>query len=239
MKRHAFSERSLLILGGSDRLSFLNRLSTNLIAGLGVGCSIETVFTDANARIIDHAIIGNQQQMTFIIGHLSNRQRLLQHLKQKTLLDDVTINDATNLNTFIRMSEEHEDGIIVECNGATLVSDGYCTLAVISQTTSNDALLQDSVQSPEHIEKERIRALRPGIKELTTTHTPYNVALGHLVHEDKGCYLGQEVLARMQSRARFGKQMVFLEEGELEEGINGVTSICGEIGLAVLTHSQN
>jgi folate-binding protein YgfZ len=46
--------------------------------------------------------------------------------------------------------------------------------------------------------------------EITPKNHPLACGLGHLVHESKGCYIGQEVLARMRSRGKQGKELVRL-----------------------------
>jgi folate-binding Fe-S cluster repair protein YgfZ len=40
---------------------------------------------------------------------------------------------------------------------------------------------------------------------------PFNCGLDHLVHESKGCYVGQEILTRMRSRNNTGKSLILIE----------------------------
>ena len=47
--------------------------------------------------------------------------------------------------------------------------------------------------------------------EITPDNHPLACGLGDLVHEAKGCYIGQEILARMRSRGRQGKELVRLQ----------------------------
>ena len=46
MNDFSFEERTLLIIRGKNRLSFLNNLSTNKVDSLEVGQTIETIFTE-------------------------------------------------------------------------------------------------------------------------------------------------------------------------------------------------
>ena len=46
--------------------------------------------------------------------------------------------------------------------------------------------------------------------EITPKYHPLSCGLGELVHESKGCYIGQEIMARMRSRGRQGKELVRL-----------------------------
>ncbi|MDP6010499.1 MAG: hypothetical protein QF707_01770 [Candidatus Poseidoniaceae archaeon] len=233
MKLHSSVERTLLILRGVDRTGFLHRLSTNHLEDMQAGCFSNTVFTDSNARIIDMGIVGNMQDMTFFIGHGNNKERLWNHLTSRKLLDDVQITDSTELNDFYLLSSPIAGDIIGSREGATLVADGPFTLAVISKNVDHSPLLKDSKEDANAIERLRIENLHPGPAELCIDYTPLNVGLGHLVHENKGCYLGQEILARMRSRGRSGKQLTIIEGEGLETGVDGVTSWVEDIGLAV------
>lgn len=233
MNDFSFEERTLLIIRGKNRLSFLNNLSTNKVDSLEVGQTIETIFTDINARIIDLAIIGQMEEVAFIIGHQSNHSRLLTHLMQRSSLDSVEITDSSPLNQFIRQNEEHGNENWTVKDGATIVSDGPFTLTVLSKQKSISEFTEGLIESC--LEEKRIKALRPGPAELTAKFTPYNIGLSHLVSETKGCYLGQEILARMQSRGKKGKQLILVMGDDLQVGVNGVTSTANNHGLAIIT----
>lgn len=58
----------------------------------------------------------------------------------------------------------------------------------------------------------RIRAGRPGVgRELTTEYIPLEAGLWDEVSFSKGCYTGQEIIARMESRNRLAKIMVMIK----------------------------
>lgn len=58
----------------------------------------------------------------------------------------------------------------------------------------------------------RIRAGRPGVgREASTDYIPLEVGLWDEVSFHKGCYTGQEIIARMESRGRLAKTIVSLE----------------------------
>lgn len=57
----------------------------------------------------------------------------------------------------------------------------------------------------------RIRAGRPGVgRELTDVYLPLEVGLWDEISFHKGCYTGQEIIARMESRNRLARVMVRL-----------------------------
>ena len=57
----------------------------------------------------------------------------------------------------------------------------------------------------------RIRSGRPGRAELSTDYLPLEVGLWDEVSFSKGCYTGQEIIARMESRERLAKALVQVE----------------------------
>lgn len=58
----------------------------------------------------------------------------------------------------------------------------------------------------------RIRAGRPGVgRELTTDYIPLEAGLWDEVSFSKGCYTGQEIIARMESRNKLAKTLVMLK----------------------------
>ena len=54
----------------------------------------------------------------------------------------------------------------------------------------------------------RIRSGRPGRQELSADYIPLEVGLWDEISFSKGCYTGQEIIARMESRARIAKAMI-------------------------------
>ena len=63
----------------------------------------------------------------------------------------------------------------------------------------------------------RIRAGRPAGRELSQDYIPLEVGLWDEVSFAKGCYTGQEIIARMESRGKLAKTIVHLEMSEFIE----------------------
>ena len=53
--------------------------------------------------------------------------------------------------------------------------------------------------------------------EITQTRNPYQCGLNEYVHEDKGCYTGQEILTRMRSRNKGMKQIYVGDNKDLDK----------------------
>lgn len=69
----------------------------------------------------------------------------------------------------------------------------------------------------------RIRAGRPARPELNTDYIPLELGLWDEVSFAKGCYTGQEIIARMESRAKLAKTIVALDIAELVQAPADIT----------------
>jgi folate-binding protein YgfZ len=63
----------------------------------------------------------------------------------------------------------------------------------------------------------RVRSGRPAGQELSTDYIPLEVGLWDEVSFRKGCYTGQEIIARMESRQRLAKALVKIQLSEFVE----------------------
>jgi folate-binding protein YgfZ len=201
-------DASLLILRGTDVLDFLDGLSTNLVKGLQIGAHVQTVFTDRNARIIDLCTCAHMDSFIVLIGHNRNRDDLLRHLNGRILTADVHILDATENNDFfIEITKENKE-YSSDITALRLAESEV--LLVASKGTGPDVDMNQK-----QWDEWRIQELRPDIgHEITEKYHPFSCGLAHLVHTNKGCYIGQEILARMRSRGTIGRQLKRLENGQ-------------------------
>ena len=205
----------IFLLSGSDRFTFLDGLSTNKVEE-----SCSTVLTTTNAKIIDVIDVVEVGETAAIIGYGPYREKVLHHLQPRILQQDVAIRDITNLNRVYLSTEppeENEGGtqfqsylgwlIIVppeENEGGTQFQSYLGWLIIVSKDNPIETTM-----TQEEFTDYRIENLLPlqGY-EISEKFHPFNCGLEHLVHEAKGCYIGQEVLTRMRSRGNMGRQLM-------------------------------
>jgi len=205
----------VLLLSGNDCLTFVDGLSTNKVTG-----TCTTVFTDQNARIIDMVDVITVGQNIALVGHAGYKDILLSHLISKILQQDVTLRDITPNNKVYLSTEQW-----TEREGITVVQTFRGWLIVASH-----AFPLESTMTLEEFNDYRIENMIPHQGyEITPNVHPFNCGLEHLVHEAKGCYIGQEILARMRSRGRQGKELV-----RLPNPVVGATTIGANHSLAIV-----
>ncbi len=190
-------EAYVLIIRGEDRVSYVDGLSTNKIEG---DCS--TVFTTTAAKVIDMVDVIDMGDFLALVGHSPYKENLLEHISKRILGQDITISDVSANNSVFLSTTDTEVS-----SSVTKRSTWRGWLLVAPNSEKIIPTMSDSEFS-----EYRIQNMIPhqGF-EITPANHPFACGLEHLVHEEKGCYIGQEILARMRSRGRQGKKLARLE----------------------------
>ena len=184
----------VLIVNGKNAIAFINGLSTNKIEG-----SCTTVFTNSVAKVIDMVDVIEMDSFIALVGHGPNKKALLNHLIPRILGQDVQISDASESNSVLLSTEnlDVQEGVtkVHTFRGWLIVSpNGKEPTITMNESEFTDWRIENMIPHPGY--------------EITNANHPYACGLSHLVHEDKGCYIGQEILARMKSRGRQGKELI-------------------------------
>ncbi len=212
-----------------ERLAFLHNQSTNDFKRLQPGQGCETVFVTSTARTIDLATAYVTQEAVILLVSPSRRQQLLQWLDRyiffgnQVKLTDISdrtccfslIGPASSslLQTFGVPNLEAPAGShsLVEIAGipvrvavgSGLPNPGY---TLIAEATSAAQLWQHLFQAgavplgETTWEQLRIEQGRPKPDhELTEDYNPLEAGLWQTISFDKGCYIGQETIARLNT----------------------------------------
>lgn len=182
-----------LLLQGEGVLEFINGLSTNLVTS---ACT--TVFTNRAAQIVDVCEVIPVGSNVALVGFRPHKDQLVNHLSERILGQPITINDISELNDVFlgRKDCRHP-------NSATVHESHFGTMYIVPVGEDWQA-----TWTMDDWNEHRIEHLLPfhGY-EITNTVHPLACGLGDLVHPQKGCYVGQEVLTRMRSRGKFGRRL--------------------------------
>ena len=205
----------VLIIRGKDRLSFIDGLSTNKVQG---DCS--TVFTTTTAKVVDLADVIDMGDFLAIVGHGPYKNNLIEHISKRILGQQVSIGDASSNNSVYLSTSE-----LVVNDSVTKRSTWRGWLLVAPNTEMINSNMKE-VDFNEY----RVENMIPHQgREISSSVHPLACGLGHLVHEAKGCYIGQEILARMRSRGRQGKKLVCLPNP-----VEGATTVGNTHSLAIV-----
>ena len=187
-------EASVLLLQGEQLLPFLDGLSTNHVNG---PCT--TVFTTRAAKIIDVCDVIPVGERIALVGHEENKSDLIAHLTERILGQSITISDISELNdVFIGLGDE------LQPPDATIHPSFFGTMYVVPVKHNIEPTVDKATWDEHRID----RCIPYFGHEITAKWHPLACGLDELVHPQKGCYIGQEVLTRMRSRGKQGRKLV-------------------------------
>jgi folate-binding protein YgfZ len=204
----------VLVLSGMDRMKFLDGLSTNK-----VDQSCTTVLTTTQAKIIDVVDVIEVGENLAVVGHGPYKEDVLRHLQPRILQQRVNIRDISSLNSVYVSTEPFP-----ETEGLTISKSFLGWLVVAPNSISVQSTL-----TRQEFDDYRIQNMIPFQQsEITREFHPFNCGLSEFVHEAKGCYIGQEILTRMRSRGKMGKQLM-----KVDKNAEDATTIGTEFSLAI------
>ncbi len=212
---------------GSDALDLLHRLATNDLLCLEIGRSRRTVLTSAKGRVIDVFLVAHtsENELT-LISDSSNSDRLISAIDYFTIIEDAELNDRTDLctrislvgpkamvvvNTAFGSKFDIDDAVQVSVDGdlVEIISDSsrgvgwvdvVCQNATVARISESLAAVGAIAVDETNFEHFRIDNAIPGSDREYGEHAnPIEAGLLHLIDWDKGCYVGQEVIARLDA----------------------------------------
>jgi folate-binding protein YgfZ len=250
------SHEGRLELTGRDRLAIMHRISTNDLEGLTPGEGRPTIFTNANARIVDRATVYHRGERALALSEPGRAQALAAYLQRNIFFNDdarianitarthqfdlhgpradvvmdAVVPGAASLAAFHSQDAEIGDVAVFIARNKPLEGTHW-TIVVPADRAAEvwTALRHVDGLSPAGsltYNALRIRAGRPAMgRELSPDYIPLEVGLWDEVSFRKGCYTGQEIIARMESRQKLAKVMVRLR---LSAPINAPAEIARE-----------
>ena len=230
---------AILRLKGPGAMDLLNRMSTNDMLASGTDEVLKTVFTNTNARIIDIASVIPGDEEFFLISWRDSASILLDWLSGYIFFqDDVHLRESTNdwtMFDFIGPNAEHglketapfED---YPGHGFYRVENGYIWLDPLGKLPRYRLLCQGDlalelvthgcgpsqpILNDALYDVLRIEAGIPQMgSEIKHDSIPLEVGLRDTISFSKGCYIGQEIIARMQSRGKLAHTLVGVQLDE-------------------------
>ena len=231
---HFRPDVGVLFVRGRDAVSFIDGLSTNHIPKTS-GSALRTVFTDRAAKVIAVATVLVREEGVVLLVHREQWHALLEHLTPRQLGQDVAMLDLSDRNDVVYRTGSHGSpvGTWLTEEGVTSarVHHDLCILVVAASSNAAHAQDHDAWTAWRVVN----RWPEVGL-EITSKHHPYACGLESLVHENKGCYLGQEVLTRMRSRGKTGWVLVQGSTENLPE--NRITTSHQGRSLAIVRTSE-
>jgi len=255
------SDRAVITISGPDRLTWLDSLTTQSLSGLVAGESAETLLLNPNGRV-EHAMrVLDDAETVWLLVDGSQREALAAWLERMRFMLRVEVADRSNdFMTIGSFGDSLELPVAVSHAIPLVWNDPWAAVSRGGhQYSRHDAHPASSWNYRESLvpidtdlsafdaagslafEALRIAAWRPRFSSEVDDRTiPHELDwMRTAVHLNKGCYRGQETVAKVHNLGHPPRRVVMLHldgsEGALPEPGADVT--CGEKVVGTVTAS--
>lgn len=221
------SHCGIIRVSDDDRIRFLHNQTTNDFQSLKPGQGCDTVMVTSTARTIDLATAYVLEDAVLLLVSPNRREFLMQWLdKYIFFADKVQLTDVTNETATFSLIGPGSDAIMEKLGaeaiigqpygthqlfdggvrvavGSGLASPGYTLILPASEkATVWQKIVEAGARemSDRAFDVLRILQGRPAPEhELTDDYNPLEAGLWHTISFSKGCYIGQETIARLNT----------------------------------------
>ena len=235
---------------GKDGIDLLHKLSTNDLLVLRPGSLAPTVFVTDKGRIVDfvHALVN--ESSTHLLTSPGHEQRLVDWIEKYHIMEEVNLSVQHSAETMVSIVGPRAEAVLQELGmpavkanehvsanvGGIAVSVSHLhtfgthiihIIPVSDGSTAKEILIERArdagtwLMTMDLFDTWRCMLGIPAIgAELSASFNPYEAGLRHAISFTKGCYIGQEVIARLDTYQKIQRQLVgcMIERGiQLDE----------------------
>ena len=215
--------RGLIAVWGKEAVPFLDGLISNNVKALAEGEQMLAAFPNAQGRLLAVVRVLRQGDRFLFETESSTREKVHQNLFRFTLAGDFFVEDISDN---YRFADVINFGSPVPVSALRLSGRGFDTVAIPEGVWSD---FRNSLGDGNRVEidDELYETLRieSGIPKYgadmdETTIVP-ELGLDGLISYNKGCYIGQEIIARIHFRGHVAKQLtgIVLSSPPYEGGV--------------------
>ena len=210
-------KRGLIAVSGKEAVMFLNGLITNDAAKLADGAQMRAAFPNAQGRLLATVRVLRSGDKFFFETEAETYEKVLKNLQRFTLAGDFFVGDLTDKFRCFEISNSKFQ--IPVSDFIEFQSDFGKTVFVLNEYAEdflNELKSQNAVKiSDELREVLRVENGEPkyAVDADEMTIVP-ELGIENLISYNKGCYIGQEIIARIHFRGHVAKRLtgVILEE---------------------------
>ena len=235
---HDASYMGRLKATGEDGLDLINRMSTNKVVDLAAGEGVVTVLTTDRGRIVDVLGVVNHGDYVILLTSPGRQQAVIDWLDKYTIMEDLTVEDVTTETVMLALvgpgsgkllgltsSASSRDALTihpVQLGGHDALAmeqamgdlPRYWLMAAPDAAAGLWNYLTSKGATPvgaTAMDAVRVNSGLPEYgPELGEPYNPLEAGLIGSVDFTKGCYIGQEVIARLDSYKKVQKYLVSL-----------------------------
>jgi folate-binding protein YgfZ len=215
--RRAHRRRALgaLAVSGADRETFLQGQLTQDVRGLRDGAARRMAGLTARGKLLYFGWLVGEPDRALLLVPAPARETARAHLARFAVLQKVTVEDATDGYVAWSLYGPAASILTLPGNAVLLPAEGEISGSVLAPASDEGrvmgALREAGSQELSETEAEvlRIEAGRPrfGV-DADASNLPDEVGLQDAISTTKGCYVGQEVVARLRTYGKVSRRLV-------------------------------
>jgi hypothetical protein len=257
MDFYAVIPSGALRVTGSDRVPFVHGQVSNDVRGLPIPGACRAAILNAKGQIEFDVRIHRRAEDLLIQTHDDLSGAVYERLKRYIVFDDVRLEDISQQISVFHVSAALASSLGFDVNGAAVQALEGAFGAVLASRVERgleggvDLHLSrdraDEIEtflnprgerwSASHLELARLRAGLPDAhRDAFLERLPQECGLEHAVSYKKGCYIGQEIMARLEARGnpRYALQRVTLERPvRAGEAVKSDGRTVGQVGSSL------
>ncbi len=206
--------RARLEVGGNDRATFLHNFCTADIKKLVVGECCEAFFTNGKGHVLAHTLVFATDEMLLVYSLADDLAALVPHLDRYIIREDVTLRDATGEPGPWLASTDFALPAGLATNVHSFASE---LLLLDGKDATARASLAEQVGETPLASAAACGTLRVasgwplhGV-DFDDRALPQELSCEAAISFNKGCYLGQETVARLDALGHVNKRIVGLK----------------------------
>lgn len=205
--------RGLIEVAGGEAVRFLNGLITNDVAKLADGAELSAAFPNAQGRLLALVRVARRGDRFLFETEAATREKIFQNLFRFTYAGDFSVRDLSDDYKYFevqssKLKVQSSDSIIFENDfGADYFVPKDAAENFKNELESGGAIsIADALY-----ELLRVENGKPlyGVDMDETTIVP-EIGLPDVISYNKGCYIGQEIIARIHFRGHVAKRLTGL-----------------------------
>jgi folate-binding protein YgfZ len=212
---HRWRTGSTLAIEGPDRVAFLQGQLTQDVRGLGPGECREVAGLTPKGKLLYFGRMVGETDRILLLVPSGACAAVVAHLSKYAVFQKVAVRDASNDYVRLGLYGPRASGFDLPSGAVRLPGDGEFAGEVLAAAAARASLeralaearsVEVSLDSAEAL---RIEAGRPRLgQDADATNLADEVGLQGAISTTKGCYVGQEIVARLRTYGRVNRRLV-------------------------------
>ena len=206
-------KRGLIEVSGKEAVQFLNGLITNDIAGLEEGAQMSAAFPNVQGRLLAFVRVLRKGDKFLFETEEATREKVFQNLFRFTFAGDFQVEDLSENYDYFEVQSPKSK---VQSPNSVVLRSSFGFDYFVPKDAAENFVEELKAQAAVEISDELYEVLRieNGVPlygvDMDETTVVLETGLDEAVSFNKGCYIGQEIIARIHFRGHVAKRLAGL-----------------------------